>query len=84
MKLPSKAQARMLRFYVDHGDDGTAAAESWSAYRASDDQQLDWHNHQRTLQSLLRHGWVNEEDEITEAGLSALIEFVAANKASTA
>jgi hypothetical protein len=81
-KLPSKSQARALRFYVDHGDDGLAAAESWSAYNASDDQQLDWYNHQRTLQSLLRRGWVNEEDKITETGLNALIEFVAASNAS--
>lgn len=78
MKLLSKAQARALRFYVDYGNDGLAAAESLAAYPGVD--RFAYLNHERTIDSLKRHGWVNEEDKITDAGLSALIEFVAAEK----
>ncbi len=80
MKLPSKSQARALRFFVDHGAEGLATTESWSAYNTRAGSELDWHNHQRTLEALRRNGWVSDEDRITDAGLSALIEFVAAEK----
>lgn len=82
MKLPSKSQARALKFYIDNGHDGTAHAESLAAYRGTD--RFSYLNHERTIDSLKRHGWVSEDDKITEAGLSALIEFTSLNgKVST-
>jgi hypothetical protein len=64
-RKPSNAQLRALRHYAE----GDGAGESWA--QATSHDNLSWYRHERTIESLERHGWV-DANGITAAGEQAL------------
>ena len=67
MKRLSKAQAEALQHYAN----GDGAGESWAQRSVSAIGPLAFYSHERTLDSLERHGWI-DANGITDAGRAAL------------